>query len=310
METHFQLNHYSSAVQFLSEIGSYLHQQEIYNSIFINQLEFEAENDAAAQCYFSALMDPTTDTLIFALMALKDSFLYASGVPTTQYDYKSIVEHCVRDFLTTSSFPFRSIHSYEPVLDIVKSTILEYYPDKELEFIDDCWGVHTDKIQWSERAQAIREDTCLKLATMDELPLIMTWFKTYLRDISEDETYAMHAKVEPLCREKIEQQWVYILYNKENNTPLSMAWKTRPLLHGCSIAHVYTPEEHRHVGYAAACVSMLTEHFLEKYKYVSLFVAGDRDPTNNMYSRIGYKLFGRAARFTLKPKNKKQELHF
>lgn len=298
MEAHFQLKHYSSAVQFLSEIGPYLHEQEIYNSIFINQLEFEAENDA--QCYFSALMDPVNDTLIFALMALKDSFLYASGVPA-RYDYKVIVEHCVKDFLS-STFPFSSIHSYEPVLDIVKSTILEFHPDKELEFIDDCWGVHTNKIQWSERALAIRESTSLKLATMEELPLIMTWFENYLRDIAEDETYAMHAKVEPLCREKIEQQWVYILYNKD--TPLSMAWKTRPLLHGCSIAHVYTPKEHRHVGNAAACISMLTEHFLEKYKYVSLFVAGDRDPTDNMYSRIGYKLFGRAARFALKPKKK------
>ncbi|CAO3615248.1 unnamed protein product [Mucor hiemalis] len=300
MEAHFEFKHYSNAVQFLAEIGPYLHVQEIFNSIFINQLEFEAENNN--QCYFSALMDPTTDTLIFALMALKNSFLYASGV-APQYSYKAIVEHCVKDFLARS-FPFSSIHSYEPVLDVVKSTILESYPDKELEFIDDCWGVHTDKIQWSECTLAIKEKTCLKLATMDELPLIMTWFENYLRDIAEDETYAMHAKVEPLCREKIEQQWVYILYNKD--TPLSMAWKTRPLLHGCSIAHVYTPEEHRHTGNAAACISMLTERFLEKYKYVSLFVAGERDPENNMYSRIGYQLFGRAARYTLKP----QKEHF
>lgn len=296
MKDHFILKRYEDPTLYLKEMGPYLHKQEIYNSIFINQLETEASNPAS-QCFFNVLIDPTTDTLVFTLMALKDSFLYGSGMADgiPRQDYPSIVECLVTDFLTVS-FPFISIQSYEPVLSILRDTLAQSLK-KEFKFIDDVWSVSTESVQWSPRALSIKDKTELRQATLNDLPLVMAWTEGHLHDIAEDETYAMHPPVEPLCREKISQGCVYLLYG--DKVPKSMAYKTRPLIHGCSIGFVYTPTEHRHKGYASACISMLTETLLKEYTYIALFVAGERDPKNNLYTTVGYTYFGKAARYTL-----------
>jgi hypothetical protein len=80
------------------------------------------------------------------------------------------------------------------------------------------------------------------------------------------------------------------IYLWEDDTPVSMAMKTRPTRNGVSVGLVYTPPELRGRGYATACVGELSRRLLESgWGYCALFSDLSNVAANRVYRRIGYE---------------------
>lgn len=63
-----------------------------------------------------------------------------------------------------------------------------------------------------------------------------------------------------------------------------------PTLHGVRIGPVYTPPEHRHHGYATACVAEVSRLLLEQGRRFCMLYTDLANPTSNrIYRRIGYE---------------------
>jgi predicted GNAT family acetyltransferase len=98
--------------------------------------------------------------------------------------------------------------------------------------------------------------------------------------------------VESMPKEMVESKSLHFFCVQ--GEPVCMAWTRRPLKFRCSLAFVYTSPKHRHKGYGAACVSLSAEELLKKYTYVTLLVDSNRNPEDNLYTRIGYRYVGEA----------------
>jgi predicted GNAT family acetyltransferase len=80
------------------------------------------------------------------------------------------------------------------------------------------------------------------------------------------------------------------LYLWENEEPVSIAGRSRPIPNGATVNYVYTPPEHRNNGYASACVAALSQLLLdESYRYCFLFTDLANPISNKIYEAIGYE---------------------
>jgi RimJ/RimL family protein N-acetyltransferase len=293
------IKHYDNANKFLSEVGDFLHTQEITNSIFIDTLKLEIQKGNTTATYCGAVWDTNKNQFVFALFGIKRFYVYASGISSSidQERYGSIVELLVMDLLS-SSFPFTALQGFQPVLGILKNTVVEHQPHFKFNYTGDVWSYDIEQVQWSPHSLSLKSSgggntTELRQATQQEQALVTHWAQDYFKDL----VFFNGLDIDTICQQEFEQKNIYILY--VDGTPVSLTWKRRALRDSVSIAYVYTPKEYRGKGYAEVCVSMATELFLKEYRIITLnSIAGD-DPTKNLYARLGYRLFGKAGRYTL-----------
>jgi predicted GNAT family acetyltransferase len=81
-----------------------------------------------------------------------------------------------------------------------------------------------------------------------------------------------------------------------------MAVITRKLPHGTAIAYVYTPEEYRGKGYAAANMYYLSKKLLEQGgEFCTLFVDKKNPLSNRAYEKVGYKILEDSYEYRIVP---------
>ena len=83
------------------------------------------------------------------------------------------------------------------------------------------------------------------------------------------------------------------LYVFEDNDEIlvSMAAATRQLANGIAINYVYTPEEYRGMGYAAANIYNISKKYLDEgNEYCTLFVDKKNMLSIRAYQKVGYKV--------------------
>ena len=132
----------------------------------------------------------------------------------------------------------------------------------------------------------------LRLARMDDQPLMTRWIVAFLEAI--DESVAVDR-----AKSNVEQ---YIknrqLYVWDDGGPVSIAKESRPTRNGTTISMVYTPPEHRNKGYATSCVWSLTKKLLSgRYSFCSLYTDLSNPTSNSIYAKIGYVPLGDALAF-------------
>ena len=129
----------------------------------------------------------------------------------------------------------------------------------------------------------------LRLACMDDQPLMARWVINFSEEIGEHvdlEGAKSHAE------RYIQGQELYIW---DHGAPVSIAKKARPTRNGTTINTVYTPPEHRNKGYATSCVWSLTKKMLtDGYSFCSLFTDLSNPTSNSIYTKIGYTPIGDA----------------
>lgn len=104
----------------------------------------------------------------------------------------------------------------------------------------------------------------------------------------------------------IERQEIHVYENEENQV-VTMAITTRKLSHGTAVAYVFTPEEYRGRGYAAANMYYLSKQLLEQGdEFCTLFVDKKNPLSNRAYEKVGYIILEDSYEFKLMPSEQQE----
>lgn len=126
----------------------------------------------------------------------------------------------------------------------------------------------------------------LRVATEDDYELVKKWLTAFRDEAGGGE---QAAPVEQVARGKITDREIY-LWELPDGSVVSLAGKTRPVLHVISVGPVYTPPEARGKGYASNCVAALSQLLLDQgWRYCSLFTDLANPVSNSIYQKIGYR---------------------
>lgn len=135
-----------------------------------------------------------------------------------------------------------------------------------------------------------------RIATQDDLDLLVAWKTGFARDIGiENTSTTREQKVRqiqqlfdlPIC------DGFHLWVNKEGE-PVSMAVCNRETAHSANISYVYTPPEHRRSGYASALTAFLAQKVIladgnAKKQCASLYTDLSNPTSNKIYQSIGFQ---------------------
>ncbi len=154
----------------------------------------------------------------------------------------------------------------------------------------DCTFLQTQETELMEIRQVNEIKPALgqqRLAVSAEAKLAADWM---LR-------FQMEAKMSELdyevalskANKMIEVEKLYF-YENEEGTVVSMAAVCKKLLHGMMITYIYTPEEYRGKGYAAANIYCLSKLLLGRgYDFCALLSDIKNPLSNRAYEKVGYQ---------------------
>jgi predicted GNAT family acetyltransferase len=138
-----------------------------------------------------------------------------------------------------------------------------------------------------------------RLATLDDLDLIVNWMEDFLLEALEEKN--PREVVTSIARNFVEEQR-FMLWLDEGQV-VSMALRVRDTPNGAIVSYVYTPPELRRRGYATALVAELSQHCLDGgIDFCMLFTDLANPTSNSIYQQIGYNPICDFDKYTFIPK--------
>ena len=117
----------------------------------------------------------------------------------------------------------------------------------------------------------------------DEAALLTAWSEGFERDTEMPPAGGLRKMVE--ARLAAGRVWVW-----DDDGPTCMALATAAIEGVSRVGGVYTPDDRRRRGYAAACVGRLSGHLLETEADTCILFTQLANPTSNgVYRRLGYR---------------------
>ncbi|MDF2908286.1 MAG: hypothetical protein K0R34_3607, partial [Herbinix sp.] len=127
-----------------------------------------------------------------------------------------------------------------------------------------------------------------RLAVSEDSKLVADWMIQFQIEALMDE--ADYEAALRRANQLIECKELY-LYVDEDHQAVSMAAAARRLVHGMGITYVFTPEEHRGKGYAAANIFYLSKTLLEQgFEFCTLYVDKKNPLSTRAYEKVGYQV--------------------
>jgi predicted GNAT family acetyltransferase len=118
-----------------------------------------------------------------------------------------------------------------------------------------------------------------------DVPLLTVWMRAFLAEALHGEDASAAAE---MTQRRIQNRELFVW--EVEGLPVSMAGKTRPMVHGITVNMVYTPTRQRGKGYATACVAALSQQLLDEgWQFCTLFADQANPTSNRIYQRIGYE---------------------
>ncbi|ORX58116.1 hypothetical protein DM01DRAFT_1333781 [Hesseltinella vesiculosa] len=193
----------------------------------------------------------------------------------------------------TPAAKLKQFQGYKPFLDQMAN---RWTTVDEGWRYDEVWSFELQKerhsLAWTEAMKAVPGK--LRLATEADFSLLKTWIQDfYIDDGNLGEI--TEAEAEAFCNKEIKLQYPFVYL--VNDEPVGVVYKRRVNSRGLALGYVFTDRAHRGKGYGAAMVAQMTEEvFKDGMDYVTLIMAGKRDPSNQcIYYNIGYRVCGRMA---------------
>lgn len=126
-----------------------------------------------------------------------------------------------------------------------------------------------------------------RLADPSEAKLVADWMLRFWMEarMSELDYEAALIKATWLIDEKM-----LYLYENEDGEAVSMAAICKKVLNGIMISYIYTPEEHRGMGYTATNIYYLSKFLLSQgYDFCTLLSDKRNLLLKRAYERVGYQ---------------------
>jgi predicted GNAT family acetyltransferase len=126
----------------------------------------------------------------------------------------------------------------------------------------------------------------MRVAEPADVPLLIDWTARFFAEVDLDEGNDPES-IRRRVQRNVSDAAVYVWQDGET---VSMVVCSTETPGGARIGPVFTPPEHRHKGYATACVAALTRARLEAGKRTCFLYTDTSNPTSNhIYYQIGYR---------------------
>lgn len=268
---------YDNAWDFLAKYEAVLMQNEQLSQLLLDSAYQNLSKSPKDVVYFGAIEENEDAWLFYCLEKTNYLILYAP-----RQDKSVEAALLLADFLGNNHLILKGIDGRH---DICQSFLNQYK-----KYID-CTEIKTlgTVIMEIRKVNEIKTaDGSQRMAFVEEVKLVADWIIQFqLETIATELDYeeALNKAADFINDGKI------YLYVTMDNTIVSMAVAARKLMHGITISYVFTPEEYRGKGYAAANLYYLSKTMLEQgYDFCTLFADKKNPVSNRAYEKIGYRI--------------------
>lgn len=123
----------------------------------------------------------------------------------------------------------------------------------------------------------------MRLANEDDLALVASWIRSFVRTTGLQNVGGPEARAERLVAARSLALWV-------DRVPVSMAALPARTRNTVRVGYVYTPAGHRRRGYASALVAHLSRHILDSgFRQCVLYTDLGNPTSNRIYREVGYR---------------------
>lgn len=270
---------YYSAQAFLNDYEKVMLEHETLSQLLLYSAYHNIQNEGTDQFIFGAVMDEQDIVLLFCNVAPYDLVIYTVG----QMNLTVAVE-ALADYFGESHL---KVHGIIALNDICLSFMERYKKHKNCSFVEKL-GMDIMEIREVNEIKPV--DGIYRLAAPEDAKLVAEWMIEFqMEALTSEMDYEAALKK---AVKQIEEGKIHFLEDTEKKI-VSMAIAARKLAKGITITYIYTPEEFRGKGYAAANIYHLSKELLEKgNEFCSLFVDKRNPLSNRAYEKVGYKVVG------------------
>lgn len=271
---------YKDAIEYLNEYEADLLEREAVSQLVLYNAYRYRALPACDRNIFGVVLDEENKPILhFSNVASYNMAVYAQNLDK---ELLILAAAKLADYISKSQFILSGINAkYE----ICLSFINEYKKLVNCSFIE---RLGMDIMELRELNDVKHVEGSPRLATIDEVKMIADWMVQFL--IESRATEINYEDALNKATELAKNSKVYVYENDEHEV-VSMAIATRQLRHGVAISYVFTPEEYRGTGYAAANIHFMSKDFLDKgYEFCTMFVDKKNMLTERAYEKVGYHI--------------------
>ncbi len=268
---------YGNADLFLKEYETILLEREAAAQLLLYFAHQSLTGLGTGKELFGIVMDETQIVLMFVIIRGVDLILYAAAS-----EKEEEAAGVLADYLGNSHIIIGGLNARQT---LCQSFIQQYTKYMNVSFIQ---KVGTDIMELRQINDIKPAAGYQRLAVSEDAKLVADWMIQFQIEAMMDEADYEAALLR--ATQLINRKELY-LYEDEEHRAVSMAAATRKLVHGMGITYVFTPEEFRGKGYAAANLYYLSKELLEQgFKFCTLYVDKNNPLTNRAYEKVGYKV--------------------
>lgn len=271
----FQLNLYPTAIDFLAQTQEILEAEEVANGLMLGVcLRLKEHPERMPEGLFLATVHDGNNLFAAAMMTPPFNLVVQKNAIDPSQPFEEIAQRLRNWSHQPPGVNGRKEDSLAFAQIWQKLTGQSFHPAVQLRVF------RLDEVHYG-----LEIPGKMRLATMKDLMLVLQWQEAF------DHEALPHAphKVDPALIEWTIREGNRFLWEVDGKA-VSMAGKTRPTAHGCTVGPVYTPRDLRGKGYATGLVAHLSQHLLDcGYQFATLFTDLANPTSNSIYQKIGYR---------------------
>ena len=268
---------YGNADLFLKEYEAILLEREAAAQLLLYfAYQSRTDQNVGKELYGAVLLE-TKIVLLFGIIHGVDLIIY-----TAIKDEEEEGARVTADYLGNRHIGIGSLNARQI---LCQSFIEQYKNYVKGSFIGKLWTDIMELRQLNDIKAAVGGQ---RQANLKDAKLIADWMIQFQIEALMDEADYEAALLR--ATQLINRKELY-LYEDEEHRVVSMAAATRRLVHGMGITYVFTPEEYRGKGYAAANIYYLSKTLLNQgFEFCTLYVDKKNPLSNRAYEKVGYKV--------------------
>jgi GNAT superfamily N-acetyltransferase len=268
---------YSNADIFLREYEVILLEKEAAAQLLLYFAHQSLTGSGTGKELFGVVMEETQIILMFVIIRGVDLIIY---VAASEKEEEATV--ALADYLGNSHIIIEGLNARQT---LCLSFMKQYKKYWKINFIQ---KVGTDIMELRQVNDIKPVAGSQRMALSEDAKLVADWMIQFQIEALMDEADYEAALLR--ATQLINRKELY-LYEDEEHRTVSMAAATRRLIHGMGITYVFTPEEYRGKGFAAANIYYLSKTLLEQgYDFCTLYVDKKNPLSNRAYEKVGYKV--------------------
>jgi predicted GNAT family acetyltransferase len=268
---------YDNARLFLDDYEHVLLEQEAISQFVLYNAYQNLTTYDDRKVLFGAVFDEERPTLLFS-----NSLPYNMAIYLVQQEKVIAASTTLADYFVNNNIQFRGINARH---DVCWNFIEEYQKLTKDTFLERS---RLDIMEIRKVNDIHPVEGKQRLAVLDEAKLIADWIIQFQIDsqVSEMDYEAALNR----AKASIAENKIYVYEDVEEQV-VTMACTSRKLVHGMAITYVFTPQENRGKGFAAANMYYLCKELLESgHEFCTILVDKQNTLSERAYEKVGFHI--------------------